>query len=77
MSYAYAESLVHLEDLAVEDHPMTHDLCPLHAEAVRVPRGWELTDSRHGTGSDTVAASGADPEGIPDPGGVPLRLVGA
>ena len=35
-----------LEDLAAEDHPMVHDLCLLHADTVRVPRGWELRDGR-------------------------------
>jgi hypothetical protein len=46
MSYAYADGVVWLEDLADEAHPMVHDLCPLHADAVRVPRGWELRDDR-------------------------------
>ena len=44
LSYAYAESVVWLEDLAAEAHPMIHDLCSLHAAAVRVPRGWDLDD---------------------------------
>jgi hypothetical protein len=44
MSYAYAEGVVWLEELAVEAHPMVHDLCRTHAGAVRVPRGWELRD---------------------------------
>ncbi len=46
LSYAYAEGVVWLEDLAAEDHPMVHDLCLLHADTVRVPRGWELRDGR-------------------------------
>lgn len=46
LSYAYAESLVVLEDLAPEAHPMVHDLCRVHAEGLRVPRGWELRDAR-------------------------------
>lgn len=48
LSYAYADGVVWLEDLAAEAHPMVHDLCPLHADAVRVPRGWELRDDRSG-----------------------------
>lgn len=46
MSYAYADSLVILEDLTAEDHPMVHDLCAMHASSVRVPRGWDLEDAR-------------------------------
>lgn len=25
---------------------MVHDLCSIHADGVRVPRGWELRDGR-------------------------------
>ncbi len=46
MSYAYAKCAVLIEDLHVESHPMTHDLCKLHAESIRVPKGWTLTDDR-------------------------------
>jgi len=46
MSYAYADGVVWLEDLVDEAHPMVHDLCPPHADNVRVPRGWELRDER-------------------------------
>jgi len=46
MSYAYADGIVWLEDLAPEDHPMVHDLCSMHADTVGVPRGWELRDER-------------------------------
>ncbi len=66
LSYAYAEGVVWLEDLAAEGHPMVHDLCALHADTVRVPRGWELRDERHGA-ADGHGAS------IPDR----LDLVGA
>lgn len=52
LSYAYAESLVVLEDLAPEAHPMVHDLCRLHAEGLRVPRGWELRDARTAGAAD-------------------------
>lgn len=48
LSYAYAESVVWLEVLAAEAHPMIHDLCAIHADGVRVPRGWELRDERSG-----------------------------
>ena len=65
LTYAYADSVVWLEDLASEAHPMIHDLCSLHAGTVRVPRGWELRDGR----AAEVAAAGGGAAG--------LRLVGA
>ena len=45
LSYRYTTAEVWLSDLA-EDHPSTHDLCPHHADALRVPRGWTLVDDR-------------------------------
>ncbi|MFM7070095.1 MAG: DUF3499 family protein [Actinomycetes bacterium] len=48
LGYAYADGVVWLEDLAPEAHPMVHDLCRMHADTVRVPRGWELRDERSG-----------------------------
>jgi hypothetical protein len=44
LSYAYADSIVWLEELAPEAHPMVHDLCRLHASTIRVPLGWVLQD---------------------------------
>jgi hypothetical protein len=63
LSYAYADGLVVLEDLAAEAHPMVHDLCRLHASRLRVPLGWELRDDRAR-------------EGVPREG-VQLDLIGA
>lgn len=45
LAYRYATRQVWLTDLA-EDHPATHDLCPHHADALKVPKGWELVDQR-------------------------------
>lgn len=45
LSYRYATAEVWLSDLG-EDHPSTHDLCPHHADDMRVPRGWTLVDDR-------------------------------
>ena len=60
LSYAYAESTVWLDELAAEDHPMVHDLCDLHADTVRVPRGWELRDLRSlGPGPSSLDLIGA------------------
>lgn len=68
LSYAYAESLVVLEDLAPESHPMVHDLCRLHAEGLSVPRGWELRDDRSPARVDLRD---------PAPVGIQLDLIGA
>jgi hypothetical protein len=46
LSYAYADGLVVLDDLAPEAHPMVHDLCAQHSAGLRVPLGWELRDER-------------------------------
>lgn len=66
-----------LEELAAESHPMTHDLCRLHADAVNVPRGWDLNDAR----SQPDDSPAAEPDGATHPGwvanGAGLRLVGA
>ncbi|CAN5366301.1 hypothetical protein BH23ACT9_BH23ACT9_27070 [soil metagenome] len=45
LSYRYQTAEVWLSDLG-EDHPSTHDLCPHHADSLRVPRGWDLVDDR-------------------------------
>lgn len=45
LSYRYATAEVWLSDLG-EGHPATHDLCPHHADDLRVPRGWTLVDDR-------------------------------
>jgi hypothetical protein len=45
--YDYGESTVVLSDLAVEPHPSTYDLCRRHANALRVPVGWQLRDRRN------------------------------
>lgn len=60
LAYAYSDGVVWLEDLAPEAHPMVHDLCDLHADTVRVPRGWELRDQRTlGAGPSSLDLIGA------------------
>jgi hypothetical protein len=59
LSYAYADGTVWLEDLVAESHPMVHDLCALHADNVRVPRGWELQDERRADGQIGLDLVGA------------------
>jgi hypothetical protein len=46
LSYEYAASMVWIEHLHLEAHPMTHDLCVRHADGTTVPVGWELRDVR-------------------------------
>jgi len=46
LSYDYPASTVWLDGLSDEAHPMTHDLCDRHADALSVPRGWVLRDRR-------------------------------
>jgi hypothetical protein len=49
LSYDYADSSVILGPLADEAHPMSHDLCAVHANSMSVPRGWRLEDRRNVT----------------------------
>lgn len=60
LSYAYRDSVVWLEELSPEAHPMVHDLCRLHAANVRVPMGWELRD-QWSAAQPTELATAADP----------------
>ena len=46
LTYDYAERLVTLGHLSDQAHPMTYDLCAMHADGLTVPRGWELHDRR-------------------------------
>ncbi len=46
LAYDYSQSTVWLDHLSDEAHPMTHDLCPRHADNLSVPRGWMLRDRR-------------------------------
>ena len=56
LSYAYRESVVWIDALSETGHPMTHDLCPDHAESLRVPRGWQRQDRRDAVALHTVQA---------------------
>ena len=48
LSFRYAQQMVWIDDLHVEDSPANHDLCTGHADRTRPPRGWELSDRRVG-----------------------------
>lgn len=56
-TYGYDDSTVWLEALAEDRHPMAHDLCDLHADGFRVPRGWSIEDRRAGLDDPTALAS--------------------
>lgn len=44
--FDYSRAQAWLIDLVAEPHPLRWDLCPVHADALSVPRGWELVDDR-------------------------------
>ncbi|HZM37989.1 MAG TPA: DUF3499 family protein [Acidimicrobiales bacterium] len=46
--YDYQARTTWLDQLARERHPMAYDLCTGHADALTVPRGWQLVDRRAG-----------------------------
>ncbi len=46
LSYRYATKQVWLTDLSAAPDPALYDLCPHHADALTVPRGWERVDDR-------------------------------
>ncbi len=46
LSYRYGTREVWVLDLAEEPHPALYDLCPHHADALTVMRGWTRIDER-------------------------------
>lgn len=46
LTYAYAQSVVWIEDLTPQPHPAVYDLCAAHAERLSVPVGWDKQDLR-------------------------------
>ena len=46
LSFRYATQEVWLLDLAAEPDPSLYDLCPHHADALTVPKGWTRVDQR-------------------------------
>lgn len=46
LSYRYATRQVWLLDLAPTSDPSLYDLCPHHADALVVPKGWDRVDHR-------------------------------
>ena len=46
LSYRYATRQVWLLDLSATPDPSLYDLCPHHADALVIPKGWTRVDSR-------------------------------
>jgi hypothetical protein len=46
LTYDYRVRTAWLDHLIDEAHPMAHDLCVAHADALIVPVGWALDDRR-------------------------------
>jgi hypothetical protein len=55
--YDYRERTTWLDVLADERHPMAYDLCAPHADALTVPRGWQLVDRRNSSSLEGALAS--------------------
>ena len=58
LSYRYATRQVWLLDLAPTTDPSLYDLCPHHADALVVPKGWERVDDR--TAHEVMVEPSAD-----------------
>lgn len=46
LSYDYSGRTAWVEVLDAEAHPMAYDLCNEHADTLKVPQGWSLSDRR-------------------------------
>jgi hypothetical protein len=46
LTYDYGGRTAWVEALASEGHPMAYDLCTDHADCLKVPQGWALSDRR-------------------------------
>jgi hypothetical protein len=62
LSFRYSSRQAWLLDLGDPD-PALYDLCPHHADALVVPRGWHRVDQR----AAALQASGQEPAQVPEP----------
>jgi hypothetical protein len=46
MTYGYVARTAWLDELDPDHAPSGYDLCADHADRLRVPQGWELSDRR-------------------------------
>ncbi len=42
LTYVYADSMAVLGPLSDRHEPHSYDLCPVHAERLSAPRGWQV-----------------------------------
>src|SRR5680860_1044639 len=61
LSYRYDTAEAILYDLVSEPHPSRWDLCTVHADTLRVPRGWNHLDERSASGAQNQATASAKP----------------
>lgn len=66
LSFRYATRQVWIGELTAEADPACWDLCPVHTDALTVPRGWERLDERVSAPPAPSRASG-DAEPPPPP----------
>jgi len=50
LTYDYGARMAWLEELVEGIEPSRYDLCTVHADGLRLPRGWQLVDSRPSAG---------------------------
>jgi hypothetical protein len=46
LSFDYGSRRVWLDDLTPEPEPVSYDLCSVHSDRFRAPKGWETQDLR-------------------------------
>ena len=59
LSFSYDTAEAILYTLIEEPHPSRWDLCTLHADTLRVPRGWNHIDQRPGRSAQAEPPAGA------------------
>lgn len=64
LSFRYATKEVWLLDLSAEPDPSLYDLCPHHADALTVPKGWTSVDQRS---SNAAPVEPAASDRMPEP----------
>jgi hypothetical protein len=62
LTFRYDTAQAWLQDLLPSPNPQQWDLCPDHAAALTVPRGWELVDARSAAGKAATSDDDAEPD---------------
>ena len=66
LSFRYDTAEAMLYNLIDEPHPSRWDLCTLHADTLRVPRGWNHIDQRPGRSAEPAPPTAARPNRYAD-----------